>query len=447
MAVIKTNLIRMILVCVALTLTCSGATHYVVPCNTGNASPYTNWATAATNIQDAVNVARTSSAPRVVWVSNGVYCLTNQITVDSAVTVASVNGRELTIVDGNYPNVTNRCFNVSTNSVLDGFTVRNGCVLTVGGAGVYAIAGAKIQNCRIISNMTYSTWAGGIRMTEGGTISNCEILGNIKLAGTGAGGGAGIYLEYSGSGVATSLIVNCIIASNTIGSITSSDIYYGGGICLFNTSNTLVDKCVIYGNSCLGSGGSYGGGMYLKSGAIRDTLIYSNFVGANSKGGGIYMPSYGSVQDCTIVSNSAGQAGGGVYCTSYYPGTTSFENVICYLNTSASGSNFTFSPPSSSATGFVYIVNSCIVPTSAFPSSAGGYYYANNIESNPQFVNKDGNDFRLVLGSPCVNAGTNEDWMAGALDLDGRSRIDRFSGVVDMGCYEYLPRGVMLSIP
>jgi len=37
--------------------------------------------------------------------------------------------------------------------------------------------------------------------------------------------------------------------------------------------------------------------------------------------------------------------------------------------------------------------------------------------------------------------------MTGAVDLDGHSRIDRFSGVVDMGCYEYLPQGFMFSAP
>jgi hypothetical protein len=26
-------------------------------------------------------------------------------------------------------------------------------------------------------------------------------------------------------------------------------------------------------------------------------------------------------------------------------------------------------------------------------------------------------------------------------DLDGHNRIDRYSGIVDMGCYEYLPAG------
>ena len=30
-------------------------------------------------------------------------------------------------------------------------------------------------------------------------------------------------------------------------------------------------------------------------------------------------------------------------------------------------------------------------------------------------------------------------------DWDGRTRIDRFSGRVDMGCYEYLPKGMIFK--
>ena len=37
-------------------------------------------------------------------------------------------------------------------------------------------------------------------------------------------------------------------------------------------------------------------------------------------------------------------------------------------------------------------------------------------------------------------------WMADAIDLDGRCRLDRFSRQVDMGCYEYLPQGMILNL-
>jgi hypothetical protein len=43
-------------------------------------------------------------------------------------------------------------------------------------------------------------------------------------------------------------------------------------------------------------------------------------------------------------------------------------------------------------------------------------------------------NYRLQAISPCVNTGTNQDWMTGALDLDGLPRILR--EYVDMGAYE-----------
>ena len=55
-------------------------------------------------------------------------------------------------------------------------------------------------------------------------------------------------------------------------------------------------------------------------------------------------------------------------------------------------------------------------------------------------------DFRLTGGSPCANAGTNQSWMAEAVDLDGRPRINRFFRRTDMGCYEYVPCGILINL-
>jgi hypothetical protein len=47
--------------------------------------------------------------------------------------------------------------------------------------------------------------------------------------------------------------------------------------------------------------------------------------------------------------------------------------------------------------------------------------------------------YQLSADSPCIDAGSNEDWMWDAVDLDGNPRV--FYGVssktVDMGAYEY----------
>ena len=71
--------------------------------------------------------------------------------------------------------------------------------------------------------------------------------------------------------------------------------------------------------------------------------------------------------------------------------------------------------------------------------------------NDPGFVDADGpdddpwtwedNDYHLAAGSPCIDKGENQDWMWGAVDLDGNERIidgdEDGSNVVDMGAYEY----------
>jgi hypothetical protein len=57
-----------------------------------------------------------------------------------------------------------------------------------------------------------------------------------------------------------------------------------------------------------------------------------------------------------------------------------------------------------------------------------------NKNQDPLFAGAAANDFRLVRTSPCVNAGSNESWMAVALDLAGNPRI--IGKITDMGAFE-----------
>ena len=66
--------------------------------------------------------------------------------------------------------------------------------------------------------------------------------------------------------------------------------------------------------------------------------------------------------------------------------------------------------------------------------------------SYPQFVDFAGQNFHLKSTSPCINTGTNLNWMNGATDLDGQRRKDVIYGIVDMGCYEYATRGTMFIV-
>ena len=75
-----------------------------------------------------------------------------------------------------------------------------------------------------------------------------------------------------------------------------------------------------------------------------------------------------------------------------------------------------------------------------------------NTTLNPMFINNGSGygdtyvagNYHLSANSPCINTGTNQEWMTGAFDLDGRTRI-RY-GTVDIGAYEFIYSGTIFSI-
>ena len=169
---------------------------------------------------------------------------------------------------------------------------------------------------------------------------------------------------------------------------------------------------MVLSNYVAGTTSAGGGGIYQAGGLIRNCLISRNI--ATNGGGGIYITG-GVVENCTVVSNLArANNAGGLYMTGGF-----VTNSIIYYNKATGSGNANFGGP---VTNLSYSCGPGLLPVNG------------NISSAPIFVNTNICNYRLVNGSPGMNAGTNKAWMINGVDLDGLPRIRK--GRVDMGAYE-----------
>ncbi len=369
-----------------------------------------SWSSAKKTIQAAVDSAL---AGDTVLVTNGTYnvgavttpnfSLKNRLVITKPITVKSVYGASVTTITGSgtsaYGTVSAiRCVYMS-DGILDGFTLQNGATYSSSqsanfndnsGGGVCAYGHAEIRNC-LISSCKAVDGAG----LYYGTLTNCTLNSNTA---TGQGGGACQSMlnactltgnaAASGGGAYYSTLHNCTLTGNTASS-SGGGTYYG-----------MLYNCTLTGNTA-----SYdGGGVYY--GKLYNCTLKDNTASRN--GGG---SSNGTLYNCTLTGNAAGTSGSG----SYYG---ELVNCIIWENRKSTGIIDNYSSGS-----FSY---SCTTP---LPSGLG------NVSLDPLFCGTT--DYRLQLGSPCLNAGSNG-YVFVMTDLNGEPRIQ--DGAVDMGAYEGVGR-------
>lgn len=275
--------------------------------------------------------------------------------------------------------------------------------------------GATLHGVLIVDN-----WASAGGGAQGGVLSNCWVVGNAATNG-------------NGGGVLASTVYNSVISNNTAsstgGGAREATIYDslivanysgsgGGGTCV-----GTYRRCVLAYNSSVGAGGAY-------LGNYDNCLIYGNYGGWIGGGG-----AGGSYDQCTVVGNYALSRGGGL------SESVRVVNCVVYGNYAPTdGPN-------------LYLIAANVISNSCtFPAVSG--WNASNLVVDPKLVNLGSGygtnhvagDYRLSGTSPCLNAGANTPEMVGATDLIGNPRLDKLTGTVDMGCYEYVYRGTVLLV-
>ena len=347
----------------------------------------------------------------LVLVAPGTY-IENIDFLGKAITMQGITGA---VIDGGHicP-VVSFWSNETEDTVIDGFTIRNGDAISGGGIFCIDNSSPTIMNCTISENTALPYLGGGIFCQESSpTVINCTISKNSADR----GGGIGCQ-SYS-----SPTFINCTISEN---SAPDGD---GGGICC-NGSSPTFSGCTISRNH---AGYDGGGACYVNSSPVVfvNCMIVDNW--ADNRGGGIYSYDYSTttITNCTISENAA-ELGGGIACL--YDSTIVITSSILWGDMAWPGKEIWLGPegyPSELTISYSNIQDGKmgihVEPGSILSWLEG------NINEHPSFVGMY--DYHLTDESPCIDAGDPETELAEDIDGDPRP----YGAGFDMGADEYVP--------
>lgn len=294
---------------------------------------------------------------------------------------------------------------LDATAVLDGFVITGGYAHASGhlrGGGMYNEGSSPtVLHCTFVGNSAAT--GGGMANYDSSspTVTNCTFSENEA----GIGGGMANYNASSPTVTHSSFLNNNCDSGN------------GGG--MFNDhSSPTVFSCTFAGNTA-GSGA----GMYNYTGSspvLTNCIFAGNSATANGAGLKNYTATAPVVTNCTFWGNSADDYGGGIYNVG---SNLTATNCILWGDT----------PDEIDYDG--------AAPVVSYSDIQSGYAGTANIDQDPQFEDPANGDVDLLLGSPCVDAGSNGAPSLPATDFEGDPRIwdGDFDGTAtaDMGADEF----------
>jgi hypothetical protein len=195
-----------------------------------------------------------------------------------AITVKGEQGAETTIIDcEGSADKPHRGFYVHSaedaNSILCGFTIRNGYTLEYGGAIFCWMVSPHIMSC-VFTGCTAVRGGGGIAtIYSGAVVDDCIVIANQ------GGPGGGILSDHEGD-VRPPIFTRCIVAGNQ-----ARGGYGGGGVYLDGDATFI--NCTICDNRVL-QHDLYGGGLYCgharhNKAVLRNCIVWGNTASRGSE--------------------------------------------------------------------------------------------------------------------------------------------------------------------
>lgn len=368
------------------------------------------------------------------------------------------------------------------NSLIDGFTIKNGHSNRYGG-GLYAEkSNLQIENCLFTQN--FSEEGGGAYITESTvTFTECGFISNTSQK-----NGGGLMADEE----STVIIESCVFDSNdsergggayiadgtavfrSCDFLSSFAEKEGGGIFSENTNLKIEEDCSFAENVALMGGAVYitsynntaeitnstlgpdnyadeGGAIFL----MESELLLSNlFLLGNTSdqsGGALHNEGTTTIENCVFAQNSSYQ-GGGLYASQ--GSSTLMINSLLYFNNAYDGGGVRISSGSFELANTIMRTNSpdqishatTVIMVLRFSNIQGGFSGEEIFDEDPLFVDPSNLNFQLQSGSPCIDSADGD--AAPEFDIDKNPRVDdpatENSGIgipnyVDIGPYEFQP--------
>ena len=361
--------------------------------------PYDSWETATHDL----NVALAMDVDEVE-VGDGTFVNTNMYYfLDRAVKVYSSNGPAKTTLQAKSGGGQ---FEISHDGAfVSGFTIKDALGSTWMHGSCFNMSAGTVSNCVITGTLKANYFSpcllkGTARMTD------CDIDAS-GFSGSGWDSAWGI-LELQGSSLADRCSVHGWRSTTTMNANLTS---FAKTPVIVNSANAVLRNSLVYGNS------------------------HGDATSSNTalSGGGIALLN-GTVENCTVVDNFSSGYGGGIYA----PNTTGkIINCVVWGNTSVLDVGNDIYAPRLASDKMTYICSEDVGNTTSISNGVGIGCTA----LNPAFDDTPGKEYRLTLLSvSCLDKGgeTAASAAAGAKDLDGNPRLDEKSGIVDIGCFEFV---------